>query len=239
MVNRKVERALHGPSMLEVFLGAVLSLVLGVAAALVYMTVQPVLVGLPDPKAEPGSPVTYAKGTNDDDRGKLWLRKKQLFTEGMSVDLNEDELNAWISAGAPPDPFKTIEAKSPVPPAPGAPAEPVPATKMLQFGTPNFRIANGRLQIGTEGEFDFDMLGIKKPLILQTSGRFVKTGGKITFVPEQLFIGSCPLHKLPGVAAFVLDRLLADVKIPPDIAAPWKKLAAVSIQGNSLLLTMP
>jgi hypothetical protein len=41
------------------------------------------------------------------------------------------------------------------------------------------------------------------------------------------------------VAAFVFDHVMADVKIPQDIATAWQKLAAVSIQENSLLLTMP
>lgn len=236
MVSRKIERAKHGPSVLEVFLGAALSLVLGVAAALVYLIVQPVQIGLPDSKAEPMGPVTYVKGTQDEDHGKQWLRKKQLFTEGTSVDLNEDELNAWITAGTEPEPPKAADTK---PPAPGKPAEPAAASKLIQFGTPNFRIANKMLQIGTEGEIDLDMVGIKRSLILQTSGRFVKTAGGIAFVPEQFYIGSCPLHKLPGVASFVFNHVMAEVKIPEDIAAAWKKLATVSIQENSLLLTMP
>jgi len=236
MVSRKIERAKHGPSVLEVFLGAALSLVLGVAAALVYLIVQPVQIGLPDSKAEPMGPVTYVKGTQDEDHGKQWLRKKQLFTEGTSVDLNEDELNAWITAGTEPEPPKAADTK---PPAPGKPAEPAAASKLIQFGTQNFRIANKMLQIGTEGEIDLDMVGIKRSLILQTSGRFVKTAGGIAFVPEQFYIGSCPLHKLPGVASFVFNHVMAEVKIPEDIAAAWKKLATVSIQENSLLLTMP
>src|SRR5208283_812387 len=161
MVSRKIERAKHGPSVLEVFLGAALSLVLGVAAALVYLIVQPVQIGLPDSKAEPMGPVTYVKGTQDEDHGKQWLRKKQLFTEGTSVDLNEDELNAWITAGTEPEPPKAADTK---PPAPGKPAEPAAASKLIQFGTQNFRIANKMLQIGTEGEIDLDMVGIKRSL---------------------------------------------------------------------------
>jgi hypothetical protein len=235
MVSSKIERANRGPNILEVFLGATLSLALGVAAALFYLIVQPVQVGLAEAKAEPGGPVTYVKGSQDEDHGKQWLRKKQLFTEGTSVDVNEDELNAWMTAGTEPEPPKAANAK---PPAPGQPAAPAASGKLIQFGTPNFRIANKMLQIGSEGEIDLDMLGIKRPLILQTSGRFVKIGGRIIFVPAQFYIGSCPLHKLPGVAAFVFDHLLAEMKVPGDIAAAWKKLASVSVQENSLLLTV-
>jgi hypothetical protein len=236
MVSSKIERAKHGPSMLEVLFGATLSLVLGVAAALFYLIVQPVQVGPPEPKAIPGGPVAYTKGNQDEEHGKQWLRKKQLFTEGTSVDVNEDELNAWITAGTAPEPPKAVDAKPPVPPAP---ADAAASAKLIQFGTPNFRIADKMLQIGSEGEIELDILGIKRPLILQASGRFEKTAGRIAFVPTQFYIGSCPLHKLPGVAVFVFDHVMADVKIPQDIAAAWKKLATVSIQENSLLLTMP
>jgi hypothetical protein len=109
----------------------------------------------------------------------------------------------------------------------------------LQFGTPNFHIANGVLQIGSECELDLDMIGVKRPLILQASGRFVKNEGKFVFVPEQLFVGSCPIHKLPGVAVFVFDRVFANNKVPEDIAVAWKKLTRVSIEGSSLAMTMP
>ena len=265
MISRKIERAKYGPSMLEVFLGALLSLLLGAVLAVAYLIVEPVEVGTPQTKDEPAGPVTYVKGAQDLDHGKQWLRKKQLFTEGVSVEVNEDELNSWITAGTTPEPPKAADAKKPVPaaahpaahpavhptahaaahpvPPAGAPATP-PATPpapggFIQFGTPNFRIADGVLQIGNEGELDVDMLGIKRPLILQASGRFVKQAGGFAFVPDQLYVGSCPMHKLPGVAEFLLARVLANEKIPEDIAAAWKKLAAVSIEGRSLRLTMP
>lgn len=253
MISRKIERAKYGPSMLEVFLGALLSLLLGAVLAVAYLIVEPVEVGTPQTKDEPAGPVTYVKGAQDLDHGKQWLRKKQLFTEGVSVEVNEDELNSWITAGTTPEPSRAADAKKavpaaahpaahaaahPVPPA-AAPATPPAPGGFIQFGTPNFRIADGVLQIGSEGELDVDMLGIKRPLILQASGRFVKQAGGFAFVPDQLYVGSCPMHKLPGVAEFLVARVLANEKIPEDIAAAWKKLAAVSIEGRSLRLTMP
>ena len=248
MVSSKIERAKYGPGMFEVFFGVLLSLLLGAVVAVVYLALQPVQVGAPDPKVEPVGPVTYIQGTKDGDRGKQWLRKKQLFTEGTSVEVNEDELNAWITAGTTPEPPKAADAKKPTPaapakpaapPAPPAPAAPALYGGFLQLGTPNFRIANGVLQIGSECELDLDMIGVKRPIILQASGRIVKNEGKWVFVPDQLYAGSCPIHKLPGVATFVFDRLFANDKVPEDIAAAWKKLTRVAIEGNSLTLTMP
>jgi hypothetical protein len=250
MVTSKIDRAKYGPGMFEIFFGVLLSLLLGAVAAVVYLAMQPVQVGTPDPKVEPVGPVTYVQGTRDDDRGKQWLRKKQLFTEGTSVEVNEDELNAWITAGTNPEPPKP-DVKKPAPGKPATPGKPAapaapttpppqaPSTGLVQFGTPNFRIANGVLQIGSECELDLDLIGIKRPLIMQVSGRFVKAEGKSVFVPDLFYVGSCPLHKLPGVAAFVFDRVFATNKIPEDIATAWKKLTRVSVEGNTLALTMP
>jgi hypothetical protein len=83
------------------------------------------------------------------------------------------------------------------------------------------------------------MVGIKRPLIMQASGRFAKNEGKIVFVPDEFYVGCCPVHKLPGVGPFVFGRVLAKMKIPGDIAAAWKKLKDVSIEGDSMRLTMP
>ena len=94
-------------------------------------------------------------------------------------------------------------------------------------------------QIGSEGELNVDMLGFKLPFIMQASGRFMKTTEGFVFVADQFYIGCCPLHKLPGVAGFVFDRVLASEKIPQDVAAAWKKFADVSIEGDSMKLTMP
>jgi hypothetical protein len=210
--------------MVEVFLGAVLSLLLGGMCALAYLIVKPVQIPKPSVKEQMPGPTTYIRGTRDDDRGKQWLRKKQLFTEGNSVAVNEDELNAWITAGTEPEP-----------PQPGGPkkltqAVPPSPVGALSFGTPNFRVRNGALQIGSEGTLNLDLVDLKRPLVMRATGRFVKRDDGFTFVPDQFYLGCCPLHRLPGVAALVLDRLLENAKIPEDIAAAWKKLAFPSMR---------
>lgn len=232
MGSRKIDRAKYGPSAVEVFLGAVLSLLLGLAFALAYLVVKPVQIAKSSAKDSVAGQTTFVRGTRDGDRGKQWLRKKQLFTEGNSVAVNEDELNAWITAGTEPEPTKPDAPKKltqAVPPSPiGA----------LSFGTPNFRVRNGALQIGSEGMLNLELVGLKRPLVMRATGQFVKRDDGFTFVPDQFYLGCCPLHRLPGVAALVLDRLLEKAKIPEDIAAAWKKLADVSIDENTLLLTM-
>ena len=255
MAYSKIEKAKYGPSAAEFFLGALLSLLLGAVLAVVYLISQPVQIGKTPAKDQPASPVVYIRGTKDGDRGKQWLRKKQLFTEGSSVEVNEDELNAWYTAGTTPEAPKAPEVKTPDPkkpdpkanakkPAPPPPPPPPPppapaATGMIQFSTPNFRIADGLFQIGTEGVLNIDMYGVKLPFVIQATGKFVKNPGGFVFVPDKFYIGCCPLHKLPGVSGLVLDRLVANEKVPEDLSAAWKKLADVSVEGGSLKLTMP
>jgi hypothetical protein len=233
MSFRKVDRAKYGPSVIEVFLDGVLSLLLGLTFALAYLAAKPVQIAKPSAKEPVAGPTTYVKGSRDGNRGKQWLRKKQLLTEGNSVAVNEDELNVWITAGTEPEP-----------PEPSAPKKltqtpPPPPVGILSFGVPNFRVRNGTLQIGCEGTLNLEMVALKHPLVMRATGQFVKKDDGFTYVPEQFYLGCCPLHRLPGVANLVLERLLGKVKIPEDIAVAWKKLADVSVDGSSLLLTMP
>jgi hypothetical protein len=232
MNSRKIDRAKYGPGLVEIFLGAVLSLLLGGTCALAYLMLKPVQISKPSLKEQVPGLTTYIRGTRDNDRGKQWLRKKQLFTEGNSVAVNEDELNAWISAGTEPVPQKPDAPKTLTQIA--AP----PPVGVLSFGTPNFRIQNGVLQIGSEGTLNLEAVALKHPLVMRAAGRFVKKDDGFAFVPEQLYLGCCPLHRLPGVADLVFQHVLENMKIPEDIAAAWKKLADVSVDGSSLLLTV-
>jgi hypothetical protein len=53
------------------------------------------------------------------------------------------------------------------------------------------------------------------------------------------YIGSFPLHKLPGLSSQVLGYILGQVQIPEEIGTAWKKLANVTVEGSTLKLTMP
>jgi hypothetical protein len=123
MASSKTDKPSYGPGVFEVLFGVVLSLLLGAVLAVCYLIVQPVQIGKTPAKDEPASQVTYITGTQDANRGKQWLRKKQLFTERSSVEVNEDELNAWITAGTAPEPPKAAAGKKPDQPAGGKKAD--------------------------------------------------------------------------------------------------------------------
>jgi hypothetical protein len=231
MASHKIKKAQHGPSLAEVVVGATLSLVLGAGLAVAYLVLKPVWTGKDLPRAPIGT-IFYAEGTRSTEYGKLWLRKRQLFTDGSSVVLNEDELNAWMMAvTTPPAPEKPVAGQKYTPPA--------PSSDLFQMGPPNFRIRDGMLQIGTKGTLNVELLGFKRQLIMQVSGRFVKRNDQFVFEIHQFYIGSFPLHRLPGLSGQVLSYILGRAQIPEDIMAAWKKLANVTIEGSTLNLTMP
>jgi hypothetical protein len=79
MISRKIEKALHGPSLTEVVLGVVLSLILGAALAFAYLVLKPVVIAKEMPKERLAGVVYYIEGGRDINRSKQWMRKKQLF----------------------------------------------------------------------------------------------------------------------------------------------------------------
>jgi hypothetical protein len=231
MVSRKIEKAQHGPTLTEVVVGASVSLVLGAMLAVVYLVLKPVWTGKDLPRAPAGT-IFYVEGSRSTEYGKLWLRKRQLFTDGSSVVLNEDELNAWMMATtAPAAPERPVAGQKFTPPA--------PPSGIFQMGTPNFRIRDGVLQVGTKGSLNVELIGFKRQLIMQVTGQFVKRGGQSAFEISRFYIGSFPLHKLPGLSSQVLGYILGQVQIPEEIGTAWKKLANVTVEGSTLKLTMP
>lgn len=231
MVSRKIKKAQHGPTLTEVVVGVTVSLVLGAGLAVAYLLLKPVWTGKDLPRAPAGT-IFYVEGSRSTEYGKLWLRKERLFIDGSSVVLNEDELNAWIMAAtAPPAPEKPVASQKYTPPA--------PPSGIFQMGTPNFRIRDGVLQIGTKSMLNVELLGFKRQLIMQASGRFVKHDGQSVFEIYRFYIGSFPLHKLPGLSSQVLSYILGQAQIPEEIVTAWKKLANVTVEGSTLKLTMP
>jgi hypothetical protein len=237
-IEYKIKKAKYGPGLGEVMLGAVLSMVFGAALAVIYLVVTPVQVVKQLPKMSEAGVVYYVEGSRDADHGKQWLRKKQLFVAGSSVTVNEDELNAWITAGTAPSP--ALAPKKPAPRSKGAqPAPPPSPISLWQNDAPNFHIRNGVLQIGCKGVLNLDLVDFSLPLVTQVSGRFVKQGDGFAFAADRFYIGSFPLHKLRWIDSYLLGYLLEKAPKPEDIAAAWKKLINVTIEGDTLELSMP
>ena len=236
MADKKLEKALYGPSTTEVALGAILGLAAGLLAACVYLVFKPVLQvkEMPKEKDVVRGAVYFIPGSESTAKGKGYVAKQKALVGGTAVELTEDELNAWSTAtfGAQP--------KSPAPatPAKGAAAD---ATNpgyegIFNPGTPNFKIDHGNLQIGIKCVLNW--YGLTHEVTVLAIGSFAHEGDDVVFVPQQIFLGSCPLHLIPKLAPPLMAHLVSKKKVPDEIKSAWAKVNTATIEGNALKLTM-
>ena len=237
MADKKIEKALYGPSLTEVALGAILGLTAGVVGACIYLVFKPVMLVKDMPK-EPLRGIVYYVPGSESNKGKTFTAKQKQFIAGTSVTLIEDELNAWAATA-----FTAAPAKS----APGAKgAKPEPAAKpddakpnldgIFNPGIPNFKITNGKLQIGTKCILNW--YGLTKEVFVVTTGELVKSGDKFVYSAQTLYLGSCPMHLLPAVSGPLMSTLIDKRKAQDAINSAWAKLSDVAIEGNTLKLTV-
>lgn len=247
----KLDKQLYGPGPLEIMLGAVLGLFLGVLLACVYLVAKPVKVVKEMPKEPEKGVVYYLDGSRDSAKARALPGKRQSFIAGSTVSLTEDELNAWVAtwSSALPAAQPSAPAKSPAkpeakPPAkPGEkPAQPAAATVasqgMLVPTAPTFRIRDGKLQIGVQCKINLAAYGFAKDLIVQAEGGFKKSGDHFVFAPDTVYLGSCPVHKLVAVVGPLVDKITGLYAPPDEIKGAWDKVKDVAVEGNTLKLTM-
>jgi hypothetical protein len=219
-MNKKVQRAMYGPGIVEVVFGAVLSLVLGVLLAGLYLVLKPVSVvnQLPALNKREEGMVYYVQGAKGAGEGGQLLRKQQLFLDGRSVVLTEDELNTWMASSNG---------------TPKKPADPkAPATNEL-----NFHLSKGVLQIGIP--YTVDLLGLSGSVIIQAQGTFAKEGDEFVYEPKTILIGSFPVQRVPMLMTLLKKKIYSAQELPDELSAAWKKLENVTIEDNVLRLTMP
>lgn len=245
-MSKKIDRAAHGPSWTEIILGVVLSLVLGVVLGAVLLVMRPVVVAKEAPKDPDPKAVYFIEGSRDTAKARQALAKRKAFVEGQSVTVTEDEINALAAPTPTPAPGAKAGEKKADPKAKTDPkakeaekAAPAAAAADGAFavGQPNFRVREGKVHIGVP--VTINVLGLGEKVMAQASGGIVKKGDLFVFDPDTLYIGSCPVQRLPMVAGYVRNAFIAAQPIPEDIKTSWMKLANVSIEGNAVKLTMP
>ena len=258
MADKNIEKALYGPSYLEVAFGAILGIVAGVTAAILYFVFKPVEKVLLMPK-EPAANVVYLiTGKEYTGRSKGWQVKQKTFTTGGEVMFREEELNAWgttlsdYKPSEPKDPKDpknakpAVPAKPVTPPKPGAPGKTdkpgEPAVEdvdvFFAVGAPNFSIKDGRVQVALVCKMNY--YGIGSDVWVKATGRFTRTGDAYKFTPTEFYFGSCPLHLIPAASAYVTGKLLAELKITDEIQLAWGKVSLITIEGDQLkVVTKP
>lgn len=235
MANKKIEKALYGPSTVEVALGAVLGLLLGVAVAGVYLVFKPVQSVKEPPKEPVKGVVYYLPGKTDATKARSWQDKAATFVKGGEVIANEDELNAWATslaaaakAEAKPGEKPKAEEKKPE----GTPAG---GNEFLSASGLNFRLDGDRLHVAQKVLLNY--YGFSKEVIMQASGNFQRGGESFVFKPDEIYLGSCPVHALPGVGGSLMKALVAKARTPDDFRAAWSKITAMSVEGGLLKVT--
>lgn len=217
-MNKKLQREAHGPSWLEVILGAALSVVLGIALAAAFLIFKPVSIVKELPKEPAPGTIYFIEGSRNSSVARQATAKQQAFLQGGSVALTEAELNSLLGA-------------SPARPAAGeAAGESGLAPEAL-----NFRIRDGVLQVGVPVRMR--MMGLEQRIVVQARGGFEKRGEVFVFEPDEFYLGSCPLQRLPVIEGVLMKRIVAAANVPEDVAAAWRNLTDATIDGSTLQLT--
>jgi hypothetical protein len=231
---KKIKKSQRGPSMIEVVLGACLSVALGVVLGAAYMVAKPVTKVTSIPKDAPSSAIYYIEGLKDLNRTGLAEKRKQ-FTSGDSVVVDEGELNAFFAS------LSTRVVPTAAQPKPGdkaPPPAPPPADAKLLDTTPlNARIRESKIQFGNT--VTVSAFGYSFSAIVQATGTFSKHGTEFQFDPDSFMVGGCPMQKLILIRSYVMNRLLFATPPPEDVAVAWSKLADVTLDGSKLRLKMP
>jgi hypothetical protein len=74
--------------------------------------------------------------------------------------------------------------------------------------------------------------GISQEVWVVATGRFERSGDAYRFDPETFYFGSCPMHKLPAIGAFLRSQMLDTEKVPDDFRAAWAKITAISVENG-------
>jgi hypothetical protein len=65
----------------------------------------------------------------------------------------------------------------------------------------------------------------------------VRKGEIFAFEPTTMWVGSCPVHRLPFFGAPLMAKIIAAQAWPETIVTAWSKLSDVKVSESSLSLT--
>lgn len=257
MKNTKLERALYGPTIYEITLGLVLSVVLGAGLGIVFLIFKPATVVKEMPKEDERiqGMTYYVEGTADYGKAKQWMRKRQMLIDSVpgEVAFTQDDLNTWFMSSTPAGQealTKAAEAAAVKPaakpnsgakPAAPAPAEATaataqPPTELIVPSVLNFWIHDGVVQLGLPTTIN--TMGYVFPVVAQASGGFEKQGDMYVFVPDEVMVGSLPLHRFPHAVEYMMQRAMKSEALPSELLEAWKKVKTVVVEDKAIKLTI-
>ena len=95
---------------------------------------------------------------------------------------------------------------------------------MADVGPLNARIHDGMIQFAAP--LNLNVFTIMGTLVVQADGAFVKRGGTFVYEPDTLYVGGCPVGRIPFAKDYVMGKVLFAKPISDDLAAAWSKLVS-------------
>lgn len=201
-----------------------LGIFLGCLFAATYLAFKPVTIRDSVPTSgdkEPGRhDITYVRGRSGLVRGSVVQAKEEsmLARTRDGIELGEEEINRWISTkygdANRSREFEDWDAE-------------------FKADLPVFRIRGDATQIGMT--FDLSALGITRKVVLQTVGAFQREGGRYVFVPESMYLGSCPVN-IPFLSRRIFDAVYDRFEVSSDLRAAWADVRGMVVDRGLIKL---
>jgi len=196
---------------------------LGVLFSAVFLLLKPVNEARRMPAEEDLQPgVYYLEGRRSGIDGAGWVAKRNEFVSEapFGFSLNEQELNQWSSASYG-ERRKQLKLEL--------------GTAKIEPGIPNFRIADGTLQVGVP--IEVNGIGEKRRIILQATGTIeAEPDSSFRFEPDVVYLGSCRIPNFQGISSIVFRNIARVMGAPEEIIEAWPTLAEVATDGEVVSL---
>ena len=211
------------PGVVGIAFGATLSVALGALLALLNLVAQPVEIVNALPKEPVEGAMYFVKGGSAG-AGRGWeIKAEQLAAgQGGQVAFSEAELNAW--AGATFEEVKVEQTEK-------------DNSAMMIAGTPNFRLVDSSLQVGTVNQLVF--FGYEAPLVLQATGKFARAGDRWAFEAGEAYLGGLPLHRAPALAELVSQRFGPTGSVPAAVEKVLASAERIEVSEGELIVRLP
>lgn len=212
----------QGPRPYEIAIAACLSLIVGVLGAAVYLALIPPeeVSEIPEEEDRRLARVYYVPGSAGTREHGTWEAKQAAIESGRSGSFSfvEGELNLWARN------FFSDEEETKAGPV------------LIKAGRPNFRV-DEELQINLD--LDWSAFGMERDFVSLATGEFVERRGQHVFRPRRVYIGSCPVPGIFGLAQKAFGRVASAYEIPAELREGWEQLASVEIEEEELKVTIP
>ncbi len=214
-----------GPRPVEIAIAAVLSLILGVVGAAVFLAFQEPeeVVGTPPEEDRVFGVVYYVPPSMGNQAHATWQVKQTAVQQGRSgtIPLVAEELNQWAARTFPESDEEGGDK---------------PAIHVSP-GTPGFRMEEGVFHVSMP--LEWSAFGASREFLGQAHGGFAEENGVHVFDYERVYIGSMPVPGILGLSDMVVNRVASAFEVSDELREGWAGLESVTVEEETLQLTIP